>query len=77
MARQGLRFCVKICAFIRERFLVMGLDPALAISLRRGDEAAAKLAAIPDSEALEMADDEITRADAGDRTGSRSTFGRK
>ena len=47
----------------------MGLDPVLAISLRRGDEAAAKLAAIPDSEALEMADAEITRAEAGDRTG--------
>ena len=61
--RQGLRFSVSISAFIRERFLLMGLDPALATSLRRGDESAAELAAIPDSETLKMADNEITRAD--------------
>jgi len=69
--RHGLRASVKVSAFIRERFLQMGLDPALATSLRRGDESAAKLAAIPDSETLEMADNEITRADP---TGELSQF---
>ena len=59
--RRGLRFCVSLCTFIRARFLVMGIDPALAVSLQRGDEAAAELAAIPDSEALERADDEMAR----------------
>jgi hypothetical protein len=72
--RLELRLSVKITEYIRERFLQMGLDPALAISLQRGDESAAELAAIPDSEALEMADNEITRADAGDRTGESSQF---
>ena len=49
--RQLLRTRVHLCEFIRERFLLMGLDPALAVSLRVGEEAAAKLAAIPDTEA--------------------------
>jgi hypothetical protein len=70
--RRELRFSVKISEFIRQRFLQMGLDPALAVSLQRGDESAAELAAIPDSEALEMADNEITRADAGDPTAESS-----
>jgi hypothetical protein len=39
----------------------VGRDPALAISLRAGEEAAAKLAAIPDSNALRAADEAITR----------------
>jgi hypothetical protein len=39
----------------------VGLDPALAISLRAGEEAAAELAAIPDSDALRTADEAIIR----------------
>ena len=42
--RRSLRTSVAICEQIRERFLLMGLDPALAVSLRVGEEAAAKLA---------------------------------
>jgi len=64
--RQALRASVKVCALIRERLLLMGIDPALAVSLRRGEEAAAALAAIPDSEELRMADDALTRVAVDD-----------
>ena len=39
----------------------MGIDPALAVGLRTGEEAAAKLAAIPDSDELRAADEAIIR----------------
>ena len=45
----------------------MGIDPALAGRLDR-DDAATKLAAIPDSEALQRADDAIARGGEGART---------
>jgi hypothetical protein len=60
------RAVVEICDAIRERLLLMGLDPALALSLQRGGKAAAELAAIPDSEALRAADEAITRGDQND-----------
>ncbi len=41
----------------------MGIDPALAVTLRRGEEAAAELAAIPDSPDLKAADEAIVTAD--------------
>ena len=72
--RQLLRTSVHICEVIRERFLLMGLDPALAVSLRRGEEAAAKLAAIPDTEALRTADEALTHSDLDDDGEARSTF---
>jgi hypothetical protein len=43
----------------------MGIDPALAVALRRGEEAAAELAAIPDTDELRAADEAIVRADHG------------
>jgi hypothetical protein len=64
--RKTRRAVVEICEAIRERLVLMGLDPALAVSLRRGQEAAAELAAIPDSEALRAADEAITRDDQSD-----------
>src|SRR5271157_3196792 len=64
--RQSLRTSVVICEKIRERFLLMGLDPALAVSLRVGEEAAAELAAIPDTEALRTADKALTHSDLDD-----------
>src|SRR5260370_4248158 len=71
--RQLLRTRTAICEFIRERFLLMGLDPALAVSLRWGEEAEAKLAAIPDSEALRTADEALTHSDLDDcREGANS-----
>ena len=59
--RKQLRTRVTVCNLIRERFLSVRLDPALAAGLRLGDEAAAELAAIPDSDALRTADEAITR----------------
>jgi hypothetical protein len=47
--RQSLRTCVGWCELIRERFRIMGIDPGRAVALRSGEEAAAELAAIPDS----------------------------
>jgi hypothetical protein len=70
--RQRLRALVAICELIRQRFLLMGLDPALAVSLHHGENAAAELAAVPDSEALRMADEAITHNDLDDRGGARS-----
>jgi hypothetical protein len=64
--RRFLRALVHICEVIRERFLLMGLDPALAVSLRKGEEAAAKLAAIPETEALRTADEALTHSDLDD-----------
>jgi hypothetical protein len=69
--RQRLRAHVSLCALVREGLLAMGLDPTLAVSLRVGEEAAAKLAAIPDSAALRQADDAITRRDVDDPTEAR------
>jgi len=40
----------------------MGLDPALAPGLRRGEEAAVELAAIPDTDELRAADESIIRS---------------
>jgi hypothetical protein len=76
--RNELRTRVNVCKFIRNMLLAMGLDPALAISLQRGEEAAAELAAIPDSIELQRADEAITRSHVGDRTndvGARSGKG--
>ena len=61
--RQSLRACVTLCGVIRERLREMGLEPELAVSLRRGEEAAAELGAIPDSRDLKAADEAIVIAD--------------
>src|SRR5262249_31793333 len=65
--RRSLRACVKLCDLIRERLRLMGIDPGLAVTLRRGEEAAAELAAIPDSPELEPADGALVTSD--NRTG--------
>jgi hypothetical protein len=44
--RNTRRAIVEICEAIRERLSLMGLDPALADSLLRGEQEAAELAAI-------------------------------
>jgi hypothetical protein len=72
--RQTLRMRATIYEFIRDRFLLMGLDPALAVSLRVGEEAAAKLAAIPDTEALRTADKALTHSDLDDDGAACSTY---
>jgi hypothetical protein len=70
--RNTLRAIVEICEAIRERLSLMGFDPALAVSLLRGEQAAAELAAIPDTEALRAADAVITRGDHNDTGGASS-----
>jgi hypothetical protein len=57
--RQSLRAFVAIIELIRERLRIMEIDPALAVALRRGEEAAAELAAIPDTPELKAADEAI------------------
>jgi hypothetical protein len=61
--REGLRSSVRWRQIIRERLLEMGVDPTLAVTLQRGEEAAAELSAIPDTDELRAADEAITRAD--------------
>ena len=56
-----LRWYVHVCDSIRKRFLRLGLDPTSAVSLKLGVKAAAELDAIPDTEALRMADEAIVR----------------
>jgi hypothetical protein len=55
----------------------MGLDPALAVGLRLGDEAAAELAAIPDSDALRSADEAITRTHRENNSEAGASFDAK
>ena len=64
--RNTRRAVVEICEAIREQLALMGFDPALAVSLQRGEQAAVELAAIPDSETLRAADAAITRSDQHD-----------
>jgi hypothetical protein len=54
--RQSLRYYVKFQRRMREFLALMGIDPALATALRRGEEAEAELAEIPDTPELEAAD---------------------
>ena len=46
--RQSLRVCVELHELVRDCFRIMGIDRALTMALRRGEEAATELAAIPD-----------------------------
>jgi len=50
--RNTRRALVDICEMIREQLVLMGFDPALAVSLQRGQQ---------DSETLRAADAAITR----------------
>jgi hypothetical protein len=64
--RRSLRARIEWCDLIRKRFRVMGIDPALAVTLRRGEEAAAELAAIPDTPDLKAADEAMVRPECSD-----------
>ena len=59
--RRSLRALVAVIELIRDRLRLIGVDPALAETLRRGEEAAAELAAIPDTPELKAADVAIAR----------------
>jgi hypothetical protein len=47
--QRSLRAIVAVNELISDRLRVIGIDPALAETLRRGEEAVAELAAIPDT----------------------------
>jgi hypothetical protein len=64
--RQLFRLYTGICEFSRKTLLVMGLDPAQGRGLHIGEDAAVELAAIPDTEALQSADEAITHSDHHD-----------
>jgi len=66
--RQSLRARVELHELIRERLRLMGIDPALAVALRRGEDAAAELAEIPDTIELRAADEAIVRPERSDGT---------
>jgi hypothetical protein len=57
--REALRCRVWICELIRAGLVAKGIDRALAVALRIGDDAVAELDAIPDTPELQ-ASDEIT-----------------
>src|SRR5258705_4965141 len=48
----SLRALVAVCDIIRERLVAMRIDPELAVALRRGEEAAAEPAGMPDTPEL-------------------------
>jgi hypothetical protein len=75
--RQSLRTCMKLSDLIRERLCLVGIDPALAVSLRRGEEAAAELAAIPDSADLKADDEKILTSDYSNGNDAVTEFGAK
>jgi hypothetical protein len=55
----------------------MGIDPALAVTLRRGEEAAAELAAVPDSPGLKAADEATVAADSSNEIDRSCNFWEK
>jgi len=59
--RRSLRAFVELHELIREGFRAMGIHPALAVTLRCGEKAAAELAAIPDTPELKATDEAIAR----------------
>ena len=63
--RRSLRVCVELHK-LRERLRVMGISTELAVTLRRGEAAAAELAAIPDTPDLKAADEAIVRPECND-----------
>ena len=52
----------------------MGIDSCSAVALRRGEEAAAELAAIPDSPDLKAADEAIVTTDYSNADGRNAEF---
>src|SRR5947207_999175 len=47
--RCSLRALVAVCDIVRDRLVAMRIDPELAVALRRGEEAAAEPAGMPDT----------------------------
>jgi hypothetical protein len=75
--RRSLRACVEWCQLIRERLRASGIDPQLAVTLRRGDASAAELEAIPDTLELKAADEGISRANRSNGNSEARQFWKK
>jgi hypothetical protein len=54
---------VAVCDIIRERLLTMRIDPEVAVALWRGEEAAAELAGMPDTQELCASEAPVTEPD--------------
>ena len=52
--RCSLRALVAVCDIVRQRLVAMRIDPELAVALRRGEEAAAESAGMPDTRELRV-----------------------
>ena len=64
-AQMGRRRCsfrtlMAVCDIIRGRLVAMGIDPELAVALRRGEEAAAEPAGMPDIRELRASEVAVT-----------------
>src|SRR5258707_2942362 len=74
-AQAGRRRCsllalVAVCDIVRERLVAMRIDPELTVALRRGEEAAAELAGMPEPWGLRASEAAVTRPNSsgeGDR----------
>ncbi|SRR5258705_7593545 len=58
--RCSLRVLVAVCDIVRERLVAMRIDPELAVALRRGEEAAAEIAGMPDTQELRASEASVT-----------------
>jgi hypothetical protein len=58
--RCSLQTVVAVCDIVRERLVAMRIDPELAVALRRGEEAAAELAGMPDTRELRASEAAMT-----------------
>src|SRR5260370_39333109 len=58
--RSSLRALVAVCDIVRERLVAMRIDPEIAMALRRGEEAAAELAGMPDTRELRASEAAVT-----------------
>ena len=58
--RCSLRALVAVCDIVRERLVAMRLDPELAVALRRGEEAGAEPAGMPDTRELRASEAAVT-----------------
>jgi hypothetical protein len=58
--RCSLRALVAVCDIVRKRLVAMRIDPELAVALRRGEEAAAEPAGMPDTRELRASEAAVT-----------------
>jgi hypothetical protein len=69
--RCSLRALVAVCDIVRERLVAMRIDPEFAVALRRGEEAAAELAGVPDTRELRASEAAVSGPNS---SGARDRF---